>query len=471
MKSRILFLLTLMLTATSWLAAQEQFARNSKDKDDEPNWVWYTLLGNPTKYNRANDIAKTSDGSYLVQGITYSIGNFIWKLDAQGNVLFQKEYPFIEAFAGFALMENGYSVCGYWNEDNNWYIMLLDPQGDTVKTDQTYLNTSLNKMIPNKMGGVNIAVDYTINHNLIWSYLEQRDENLELEWRIQFKNIISILSTEEGLLIKGNRSDTRWFYLVSYSGEVLDSIGSPFPGYSINYSKLFNAHNGRVGAINNTPDQPGRLGFALLTAQGEVLMYQDSSIGSINGEGSAGVYGVQPSPDGGYFAPMTVDNNPMFPYQPAYLTVFKLTARGKYVDDTWWNLMWQDDYYLTGAAVSDSGRLVICTNIDFDLNGKTNIFVGELRFNPELPTSVVTIPGIKALHAYPNPAGERLAVELPPVPNGQLTVTSMGGNRVLTQEVAQPQTLNLNISDWGKGSYVITYRTNRGVFSTIVVKN
>ena len=474
MKTKILFWLTLplFLLNSSRLPAQEQFIRNSGEKEDDPNWVWYTVLGNPTKYNSANNMAKTADGGYVVQGITEGVGNFIWWLDAQGNLLSQKEYPFIEAFNGFALMENGYSVCGYWDEDNKEYIMLLDPHGDTVKTEQTYLNTSINRMIPNALGGTNITLSYYQNYNLICHFLEQYDESLSKQWQLRFNFIEKYVATGMGLLLVGRRTATTWLYHISYQGEILDSLTNIFPGYSNGLAQLFNAHNGRVGAINNAPDQPkGRLGFALLTAQGEVLMYQDSSIWAQNGEGGGGVRSVQPSPDGGYFAPMTVENSFIFPDQPTYLCVFKLTARGKYVADTGWDLMWQDHYSFAGAAVSDSGGLVICTNIDLDLNGREEIFVGELRFNPDLPTGVVTFPGVKPLNAYPNPTGEQLVVELPPLPNGQLAVTNMDGKRMVAQEISQPQIIRINTSSWVKGSYIVTYRGGKGTYSSVIIKN
>lgn len=431
MKHRTISLLIFSLLLLIWgrAPAQEQFARASSNDDDEPNWVWYTLLGNPTKYNSANNMAKTADGGYVIQGITEGVGNFIWWLDARGNLLSQKEYPFIEAFNRFALMENGYSVCGYWDEDNKKYIMLLDPQGDTVKTEQTYLNSSIDMMIPNALGGVNLNVNYRQGSTFICHFLEQYDENLCKQWQLRFNYIEQYVATGIGLLLVGRRTATTWLYHISYQGEILDSLTNIFPGYSNGWAQLFNAHNDRVGAINNAPDQPnGRLGFALLTARGEVLMYQDSSIWEQNGEGGGGVWRVQASPDWGYFAPMTVENNFIFPDQPTYLCVFKLTARGKYVADTGWDLMWYDHYFLTGAAVSDSGRLVICTNIDLDLNGKSDIFVGELRFNPELPTGVVTFPGVKPLNAYPNPVtGNTITFDLGEAPVEQITISNAKG--------------------------------------------
>jgi hypothetical protein len=484
MKHKTILLLIFPLLLLIWgrAPAQGQFARTGSTDDDEPNWVWYTLLGTETSYDTPFNMVKTIDGGFLIQASDYP-KYYFYRLDSIGNHLYTREYQNIFFDSGMALLLNGNvvsAVVRYKNETNSKsaYLMLSDNMGDSIKTHfiaESEIEAKIYQISSNSFGGFNskLNIQYSYNPNVFTHYLFQHDEDLNEEWSISFNYIYDFITTDTGVLLLGKKKDTNWIYRISNSGEILDSLPSIFPGYNILYNHLFNAHNGRVGAINNAPDQPnGRLGFALLTVQGEVLMHQDSSICAQNGGGTAGgVWKVQASPDGGYFAPMTVDNNPLFPYQPSYLCIFKLTAKGKYVYDTGWDLMWYDHYYLAGAAVSNSGRLVICVDIDFDLNGKSDIFVGELRFNPELPASVVTFPGVKPLHAFPNPAGEDLVVELPPMPNGQLTVTGMGGDRVFTKDIAQPETIHLNTSTWAKGSYIVSYRTGSGVYSAIIIKN
>lgn len=484
MNSKILFLIMLPLFLFSWgrLSAQEQFIRNSGEKEDDPNWVWYTVLGTESSYDTPFNMVKTRDGGYIIQASDYP-KYLLYRLDSVGNLINLQEYVNLWFEDGLASLHNGNIVSSVGRYDsetnaNRAYIMLSNSMGDSIKSlflAESTIRTQVDKIISNNKGGINskLSIIFSLNPLTFTHCLFQHDEDLNEEWKLSFNYINDFISTDVGIFLLGRKKGTSWIYRISYSGEILDSLPSIFSGYNILYTNLFNAHNGRVGAINNAPDQPkGRLGFALLTAQGEVLMYQDSSIWAQNGGGTGGgVWRVQRSPDGGYFAPMTVENSFIFPDQPTYLCVFKLTARGKYVADTGWDLMWQDHYYLTGAAVSNSGGLVICTDIDLDLNGKSDIFVGELRFNPDLPTGVVTFPRAKSLNVYPNPTGEQLMVELPPLPNGQLTITDMNGFRVFAKDVHHTQTLHLNTSTWVKGSYIVAYRTGKGVFSTIVVKN
>jgi uncharacterized delta-60 repeat protein len=134
--------------------------------DRRGNVQWQKTYGGPDE-DRANAIALTSDGGYVVAGKTWSFGagGEVWvlKLDGQGNVQRKKTYGRTgddEANAIALTSDGGYVVggktCSF--ECNAW-VLKLDGQGD-VQWQKTYGGTDnhfAQAIAPTSDGGYVVA--------------------------------------------------------------------------------------------------------------------------------------------------------------------------------------------------------------------------------------------------------------------------------------------------------------------------
>ncbi|MHA2612326.1 MAG: InlB B-repeat-containing protein, partial [bacterium JZ-2024 1] len=114
--------------------------------DADGNVLWQKTYGG-TDSDGASSIQQTSDGGYIVAGYTYSFGAgrydiWVLKLDADGNVLWQKTYGganWDEAYSIQQTSDGGYIVAGdtwsfvaAWNDVSDFWVLKLDENGNVV---------------------------------------------------------------------------------------------------------------------------------------------------------------------------------------------------------------------------------------------------------------------------------------------------------------------------------------------------
>ncbi|PMQ00831.1 MAG: hypothetical protein CBR30_09160 [Dictyoglomus sp. NZ13-RE01] len=113
--------------------------------DAKGNLIWQKTFGeNADEW--ANDIQRTSDGGYIVAGLTWSFGAiasdaYILKLNADGSLIWQKTYGGSNWDSAASVQETddgGYIVAGHTDSfgmgGKDVYILKLDKDGNTYPT-------------------------------------------------------------------------------------------------------------------------------------------------------------------------------------------------------------------------------------------------------------------------------------------------------------------------------------------------
>ena len=112
--------------------------------DKDGNVTWQKTYGGATSWDYANSVQQTSDGGYIVAGFTRSFGAgngdaWVLKLDADGAVVWQKTYGGAESdTAGFAqeITGGGYIVAGYTRSsgagEGDAWVLKLDADGNVI---------------------------------------------------------------------------------------------------------------------------------------------------------------------------------------------------------------------------------------------------------------------------------------------------------------------------------------------------
>jgi hypothetical protein len=134
--------------------------------DGSGNVVWQKTYGGPS-FEWPYTIVPTSDGDYVVAGVTWSFGAGKWdvwvlKLDGSGNVVWQKTYggPGGEgAFAIAPTSDGGYVVAGFTESfgagEGDVWVLKLDGSGN-VQWQKTFGETDLDEahaIVPTSDGG------------------------------------------------------------------------------------------------------------------------------------------------------------------------------------------------------------------------------------------------------------------------------------------------------------------------------
>ncbi len=119
--------------------------------DAQGNVVWQKTYGGPD-FDKAQSIQQTSDGGYIVAGGTYSFGAggedfWVLKLDTSGNVEWQKTYGGPNSENANAIQQTadgGYIVAGetvsFGNGPADFWVLKLDAAGN-VEWQRTYGGT------------------------------------------------------------------------------------------------------------------------------------------------------------------------------------------------------------------------------------------------------------------------------------------------------------------------------------------
>lgn len=106
--------------------------------DNQGNIVWEKTYGGD-KHDGAFSIIKTTDGGYAIAGYTYSKGvdgheAWIIKLDNNGNIIWDKAYGGREVQCAYSIIQTtdgGYAIVGT-GLNNNTFILKLDSEGNLI---------------------------------------------------------------------------------------------------------------------------------------------------------------------------------------------------------------------------------------------------------------------------------------------------------------------------------------------------
>ena len=164
--------------------------------DASGNVAWQKTYGG-TNYDYAYSIQQTSDGGYIVAGWTCSFGGgdcdaWVLKLDANGNVQWQKTYGGSdddEAYSIQQTLDGGYIVAGYTKSFGAGYhdvwVLKLDSNGN-IQWQKTYGGKGIDyaNSIQQTLDGGYIVAGYTRSFGLggdVW--VLKLDANGNVQWQ------------------------------------------------------------------------------------------------------------------------------------------------------------------------------------------------------------------------------------------------------------------------------------------------
>lgn len=122
----------------------------------------------------------------------------------------------------------------------------------------------------------------------------------------------------------------------------------------------------------------------------------------------------------------------------------------------------------TGASITIQASAPVTLNGGFTVQRGATLYVLAGEAQKTVPV-VVTANNIKNnLALYPNPALNRVSISLPPWNSSikkELVVTDFSGRQVL-QQIMQPGTTGLDVSQWPRGNFLFTVRASGGTQQT-----
>ncbi|MDD4673080.1 MAG: T9SS type A sorting domain-containing protein [Bacteroidales bacterium] len=509
MKHRILFLLALMLTATSWLAAQHAVWWGGSPPPDGTTrdhsvsygngFAWQVVLGTARSSDTARDAIALSSGGYLVMGTNaYFEGNTVthnnlvlYRLSEGGDLLWEKEYTITiednQNLLQFSLIEKpdgGFLMAGimaYAYETNPRSCILInsDANGDTLSTITWSSPTmSLNdiKLIKSDFDE-SFYVSYRLSLNS-----QYKTEIFKLNYNLDtlaFTEIPEFFNPEHvpkpfGYMYKGKHFDSIFYhYLISLEGEVLDSFPDPFGDLANGMYPMQSLQNGNNVFFRTELSNPKIFKMATTTDAGEVLHINPRCFSGddVWGFDQPWIFTPCEFSDGSILVPF----NWYFDYFDNYsIGLVKISSLGQHLGDTAINRA-AGSMMLVKVLEGGDGRPVIFgtgENGPFGgpFTGK-DIFIAKLEaWNPTgvtTPSAADTMP----LMVYPNPANDAVVVTLPTGAKGTLTVQTLLGSVIHSQPVAGNGELTLSTANWPAGPLIVSLTTPNGVLTTKLVKN
>jgi len=165
--------------------------------DGNGNVSWSKTYGG-TSQDYGNSVWQTSDGGYIITGVTESYGAgiedvYLIKTDGNGNVSWSKTYGGTSYEYGNSVQQTsdgGYIIAGYTNSfGENFYLIKTDGNGDTTWT-KTYGGTSddYGCEVQQTSDGGYIIVGYTnsFGAGIEDVYLIKTDGNGNVSWNRTF---------------------------------------------------------------------------------------------------------------------------------------------------------------------------------------------------------------------------------------------------------------------------------------------
>ncbi|MCK4575073.1 T9SS type A sorting domain-containing protein, partial [candidate division WOR-3 bacterium] len=136
--------------------------------DENGDTIWTKTYGG-TEYDEVNEVQQTSDGGYIIVGITLSFGAgggdvYLIKTDSNGDTIWTKTYGGAEGDAGNSVQQTsdgGYIIAGitlsFGAGNGDVYLIKTDEIGDTIWT-KTY-------------GGIHLDIAYSVRQTSDGGYI------------------------------------------------------------------------------------------------------------------------------------------------------------------------------------------------------------------------------------------------------------------------------------------------------------
>ncbi|MCK4395869.1 T9SS type A sorting domain-containing protein [candidate division WOR-3 bacterium] len=136
--------------------------------DENGDTIWTRTYGG-TEYDEVNEVQQTSDGGYIIVGITLSFGAgggdvYLIKTDSNGDTIWTKTYGGAEGDAGNSVQQTsdgGYIIAGitlsFGAGNGDVYLIKTDEIGDTIWT-KTY-------------GGIHLDIAYSVRQTSDGGYI------------------------------------------------------------------------------------------------------------------------------------------------------------------------------------------------------------------------------------------------------------------------------------------------------------
>lgn len=158
--------------------------------------IWSKTYGHPDTASQANEIARASDGGYIVVGHTQGTNNrkkdiLLMKIDDNGELLWEKEYGGLKDDEGRAIVnyKNGFVFVGFSDNeapnsfDKDIVVYRVDSNGDSIwyYRDGTTQREEANDVIITQDG--NIVVAGTVNDSSEPYIFKLDGETKEAKWK------------------------------------------------------------------------------------------------------------------------------------------------------------------------------------------------------------------------------------------------------------------------------------------------
>jgi len=369
-----------------------------------PETQWYKIYGGSND-DKAYSIQQTKDGGYIVAGYTTSFGNggadvYILKLDRDGNILWSKTYGGSNDDGARSIIQTsdgGYIVAGvtasFGNGQDDAYILKLDSNGNLLwykVYGGSYNDTAIS--IQQTIDGGYILAGYTesFGNGKRDVYILKLDNNGNLQWYKTYGGsnddvAFSIQQTKDGGYIVAGvtssfGSEGFDFYILKLdnNGNLLwqKTYGGSY--YDIAYSIQQTNDGGYIVAGITTPSMIDLDVYILkLDSNGNLLWYK-----TYGGRYNDIAISIQQTNDGGYII-AGITSSFGNGQDDAY--IIKLDNNG--------NLLWYKTY---GGGDDDGAYSIQQTNDGgYIIAGYTESYAGNsdvyiIKLAPETTTSPIT---------------------------------------------------------------------------------
>lgn len=501
MKHKTILLLLFLLTATPWLAAQHAVwwggspppSNTARDHSISygNGFAWQVALGTAQSEDVAHDAIAVSSGGYLVVGSNYFYEGYtvthtnlvLYRLTGEGDLMWEKDFYFedYKDFVDLQVIENpneSFFIVGIIRSGSNprkCFLLHINSDGDELhRHTWLFSEGNFSKLrIAKGADDTFFVTCWRVGND--WQHTEVYKLNSSLDTLMYVElPYYEFLHKAFGFSCTGGSYEQiRYYYNLNNDLTVLDSFPDPFGDLANGMYPMQSLRNGNNVFFRTELSNPKVFKMATTTDTGEVLninpsCFSGDDIWWFQGWGAE----QQEFSDGSICAPFRF----YFDYYNDNISIglVKLSLLGEHLGDTAITRA-EGDMMLVKVLEGADGRPVIFgTGENGPLGGPItgeDIFIAKIEnWNP-VSAPTLEANGTLPLRVFPNPVGQTVIVELPQGVKGTLTVTSVNGTKLQSQNVNDSQLLTLNTNQWPKGQVVVSLHTHNGVYSTKLIKN
>lgn len=263
------------------------------------NELWSQTYGGP-EYDCARSVAATSDGGYILAGVSNSFGGFwVVKTDSDGNMEWNRTYQG-SISSLIATCDGGYALCGDVlsnNESHRDFLLIKTDSRGNVIWNKTYDGTSFEyaySLVEASDGGYMLVGRTSSAERSDNFWAVKTDGHGEIEWNQTYggpsdERAFSLVATYDG-----GYAITGWTQ--SYWGMVTNFwLVKTDPNGNMQWNQTYKGDESRNYAIIQTADE------GYMIAVGNSLIKTDAN-GNMewNQTYNNSVYSLIERPDGGY---------------------------------------------------------------------------------------------------------------------------------------------------------------------------